>query len=408
MAQNFNNVDNISGITTYGALLLPFDISLVEEQAQTQTDPKEKTEQQGKILSALKIDNQTNVLQEAIREATNLTEKETLQQKLNNWTNLKSEISKNKNVKILSEYMQDKRNVDKLGSAFGVIGSKFSGIAVTQALIDGKITSKEARDYFFMGFAPAIGVQGSLMGYSGLSQMKEALSEGKIDVGAFVSGFRTALKGATDLKDMLTKKNTQASANIIEFDLTISHSTTYQSEVADRRVQSGQSLNEYVHNMPETFSVSCALQEGKRYSKAEFKAIIQEVRRRKEVVSLVLGDELFDNLILTDFSPNEDCTKSGMDYNLSFKKITRSDIDTSTEVTIQQAPKMLEQGSSLTIGSNGTNALSSDLSIGKEMKDLEKEYTTYFSHKEDKDGRIGSIARTLGDTLGWNTFINEE
>ena len=83
-------------------------------------------------------------------------------------------VKNNKNVKILAEYMQDKRNINKLGSAFGIIGSKFSGIAVVQALIDGKITSKEALDYLFMGFAPAIGIQGSLMGYSGLNQLKSA------------------------------------------------------------------------------------------------------------------------------------------------------------------------------------------------------------------------------------------
>ena len=363
---NGNTNANIEGISSYGALLLPFDLDLAEEQAQTQTDPKEKTSFMGKLKSAIK----------------------------NSKDNLSENIKQNKNVKILAEYMQDKRNIEKLGSAFGVVGSKFSGIAVTQAIIDGKITSKEARDYFFMGFAPAIGVQGSLMGYSGLSQMKDALTNGDINVGEFISGFRTTLKGATDLKDMLTKKNTISSANIIEFDLTISHNMTFQSEAADRRVQRGQSLNEYVHNMPDIFSVSCALQEGKRYSKAEFKAIIQEVRRKKEVVSLILGDELFDNLILTDFSPNEDCSKSGMDYTLSFKKINRSDIDTTTEVTIQQAPKTLEEDSSMTIG--GVGSLEGGKGLG--IKDvLDKETTDLLEPQKTEDGALKSSVLRFRD-----------
>lgn len=361
---NRNINANIEGISSYGALLLPFDLDLAEEQAQTQTDPKEKTSFMGKLKSAMK----------------------------NAKGNLSENIKQSKNVKILAEYMQDKRNIEKLGSAFGVVGSKFSGIAVTQAIIDGKITSKEARDYFFMGFAPAIGVQGSLMGYSGLSQMKDALKNGDINVGEFISGFRTVLKGATDLKDMLTKKNTISSANIIEFDLTVSHNMTFQSEAADRRVQNGQSLNEYVHNMPDIFNVSCALQEGKRYSKAEFKAIMQEVRRKKEVVSLILGDELFDNLILTDFSPNEDCTKSGMDYTLSFKKINRSDIDTTTEVTIQQAPKTLEEGNSMTIGSNGSLEGIKDV--------LDKETTDFLVPQRTEDGAIESMTYIFGKTTG--------
>ena len=43
-----------SNIITYGALLLPFDEKLTEEQAQTQTDPKEKTSFMGKLKSAIK------------------------------------------------------------------------------------------------------------------------------------------------------------------------------------------------------------------------------------------------------------------------------------------------------------------------------------------------------------------
>ena len=55
MTQNFNSKDiNAMGIRTYGALLLPFDEKLVEEQAQTQTNPKEKTSLIGKLKSAMK------------------------------------------------------------------------------------------------------------------------------------------------------------------------------------------------------------------------------------------------------------------------------------------------------------------------------------------------------------------
>ena len=323
--QTFNpseeaQINTRSDITSYGALILPFDLDLTDKQAEVQINPKEVTEQQGAIISAIENENQTGVLMQAIEDATDPEEQQQLQQKLDLWQNLKEEIRQNQNVKILVEYMQDKRNFEKLGTALSVIGSKFSGIAVTQALINGNIKPKEVLDYFFMGFAPAIGIQGSLMGYSGLNQIKEALFDGDIDVGAFFSGFRRTLQGATDLKDLMQKKNVQAAPDVVEFDLTISHNESYQSETPDRRVQSGQSLNEYVHNMPEIINVSCALQESKRYSKAEFRAILKYLRERKETVQLVLGDEIFDSLILTDFSPSHDCTKSGMDYNLSFKK----------------------------------------------------------------------------------------
>lgn len=307
---------NLSKIKTYGALILPFDAKELLDKNRPQTDPKTVNKFKGQLRSALNLSPNESLIKGA----------------------LKSPIQ---TFKTLSEYMKDERS--QMSKLTTIIGSKFSGIAVAQALANGKVTSKEALDYLFMGFAPALGIQGSLMGYSGLTQLKDALSSGSIDIGSFVNGFTRTLKGATDLVDMLNKKDGEKSGEIIEFDLTVSHTETYQSETPDRRVQSGQSLNEFIHNMPKTFDVQCALQEGKRYSKAEFRAIIELIRDRKEIVSLVLGDEIFDELVLTNFSPTNDCSKSGMDYSLSFKKITRSDIDTKTEVQISTKPEELGQ-----------------------------------------------------------------
>ena len=259
--------------------------------------------------------------------------------------------------------MTDNRN--KISGLMTTIGSKFSGVAVTQAIIDGKVSSQEALDYLFMGFAPALGVQGSLMGYSGLNQMKDAMAQGTINVGSFVSGFARTLKGITDFKDMTANKKNKKSANVIEFDLTTSHSETYQSETPDRRVQNGQSLNEFIHNMPETIEVQCSLQDGRRYSKAEFRAILKYLRDRKETVQLVLGDELFDSLVLTNFNPSHDCTRSGMDYSLSFKKIYRNDI-TTTEVTIQKVPIAMKDEDKIT--STTVGSLSSSSSGGSSNK----------------------------------------
>lgn len=397
MSTQFNysteaQINNRSDITTYGALILPFDLDLTNKQAEPQVDPKDVTKQQGAIISAIENENQTSALQQAIAEATDPEEQTELENKLNAWQEIKAEIRQNQNVKILTEYMQDKRNFEKFSSAIGIIGSKFSGIAITQAIINGSIKPREVLDYLFMGFAPAIGIQGSLMGYSGLNQIKDALFNGNIDVGAFISGFRRTLQGATDLKDMVQKQNVQSAADILEFDLTVSHNESYQSETPDRRVQSGQSLNEYIHNMPEIINISCALQEGKRYSKAEFRAIFKYIRERKETVQLVLGDELFDSLVLTDFSPSHDCSKSGMDYNLSFKKITRSDIETNKEVTIQKMPTKLETDTTTSVGRNSRSTIGK-LSTGKiSASDLPT--LADLSQKLDKD--MASVQRQFG------------
>ena len=377
ITQNDNLENRDVRVLTYGALILPYDIKLAKEENKPDTDPKDTTKKEGKIKSALK--KAGNATKNAITHP-------------------------GQSIKSLVKYMSDKRNIDKLGSTFGVIGDKFSGIAVAQAIMDGKVTSREALDYLFMGFAPALGVTGSLFGYSGIMQMKEALFNGRIDVGGFIYGFRTTLKGIVDLKDMITKGNVQKSANVLEFDLTISHSETYQSETPDRRVQSGQSLNEYVHNMPVTFEVQCALQEGKRYSKAEFRAILDNLRKSKMVVSLVLGDEIFDNLILTNFNPNHDCSKSGMDYTLSFKQILWGEIETDREVHVQTQPKLLDTDSSKTTSYGGLSSNSGnskvkmpDIKAPSVMDAVGGSVGEFINAK--KSGKGASILKTIRNNL---------
>ena len=314
----------MSKITTYGAILLPPDFDKSEDENSVKADPKEKTSFMGKVKSA--FSKAGDSVKNAVKHP-------------------------GETFKKLGNYMKDNRL--KIQGVMTTIGSKFSGIAVAQALSDGHVTTREALDYLFMGFAPALGIQGSLMGYSGLNQMKEALFDGSIDVGAFVNGFTRTLKGVTDFKDMITHRNTRSSKDIIEIDLTRSHSETYQSEVADRRVQLGMSLNEYCHNMPITFDIQCALQDGKRYSVPEFRAIMEMIRDKKKPVQLVLGDELFDSIMLTSFQPNNDCSKSGMDYTLSFKKIIQSDVDTNTEVKIVPRPETFDEDTTQTTTTGG-------------------------------------------------------
>lgn len=353
-----------SEITTYGALIIPFDL----DKTKPEINPKEATTFKGQLQSAL-----------------NMTTEPTIKDMLTNPT---------QTLGTLVDYMKDNRQ--KISEVVDTVTSKFSGIAVTQAIMNGEITTQEALDYLFMGFAPALGVQGSLMGYSGLNQMKDALSNGSINVGEFINGFSKTLQGLTDLKDIVSNKENQTTSNIILLDLTLSHNETYQSETPDRRVQSGQSLNEYVHNMPETIEVQCALQEDKRYSKAEFRAILKEIRKRKQTVSLVLGDEFFDNLVLTNFNPNHECTKSGMDYTLSFKHITLSKITSDTEVTIQPMPKqMLDDINSSSIGGLGTGGsvkmpnVNADVDLKKVGKDLKEAFVcTVKDFFEGEDGTI--------------------
>lgn len=320
MANNFTQND---GIKRYGALLIPLDKT---EENKPNNDAKEVTSFKGKLDTAYQ--KASGTITNAIQNP-----KETFDN--------------------CAKYFKDNRGLS-------TITSKFSGIAITQALIDGKITNQSALDYLFLGFAPALNQAGVALGYSGLNQLKDALANGTINVGALIQSVTKIQKGITDLKDNIANKEVNDKYNIIEFDLTISHNEVWQSETPDRRVQNGTTYSEVVHNLPPTFEIQAALNElNGNYSIGEFKRILEDLRNKKKLVKLVLGDEDIEDVILTSFAPTQDCTKSGMDYNLSFKRIQIGSINVDAEVTIQKIPSQLLVQENT--GSLGSSLAKSDL-----------------------------------------------
>lgn len=327
------------GNDTYGAIILPYTPKIFAPKV----DPKEKTSLMGKLTSAK--DKAIGALKNAVTNPT-------------------------QTFKDMSTYLYDHRSEMMNYVTNLQLTSKFSGIAVAQTIMNGKVTSKEALDYLFMGFVPALGATGSALGYSGLTQMKEALTDGSIDVGGLVKGFTRTQKGIVQLKDQLMGKTTQTKGDIIEFDLTISHNESYTSETPDRRVENGNTLSETVHNLPPTFDVSVALQDGKRYTHGEIRAIFTELRDKKVPVQLALGDEIFEDLVLTGFNPTNDCTKSGMDYNLSFKQITIGYVDLTQKIVIQKLPISTQQTSVSSGGIAGVSGVDSNIAMPSYKTDM--------------------------------------
>ena len=278
---------------TYGAISLPFTPAVFEPVV----DEEKATSLKGKLKTAF------NKTKDAVKGA---------------FTSPKETFEK------LTTYLSDERNMEKLKN--GAL-AKFSGIAVAQTLISGKVETKEALDYLFLGFAPALNVTATSLGYVGLTQMKDALANGTINVGSFVNGLSNSLKGVTDLKDQIQGKDTLTKSNLIEIDLTISHSETYQSETPDRRVESGNTMSETVHNLPLTIRMECAIEDGKRYKTSDLRAVFEELRNKKELVTVYLGEDTFEDMCLVSFEPNKDTTRSGFDYSLEFKQVNIGVVD---------------------------------------------------------------------------------
>ena len=298
---------------TYGAISLPFTPAVFEPVV----DEEKATSLKGKLKTAF------NKTKDAVKGA---------------FTSPKETFEK------LTTYLSDERNMEKLKN--GAL-AKFSGIAVAQTLISGKVETKEALDYLFLGFAPALNVTAASLGYVGLTQMKDALANGTINVGSFVNGLSTSLKGVTDLKDQIQGKDTLTKGNLIEIDLTISHSETYQSETPDRRVESGNTMSETVHNLPLTIRMECAIEDGKRYTTSDLRAVFEELRNKKELVTVYLGEDAFEDMCLVKFEPNKDTTRSGFDYSLEFKQVNIGIVDFQP-VNLQPTLKAIKEDVSTT------------------------------------------------------------
>lgn len=282
---------------TYAKLILPYNPT----DNEVSVNPKEKQSLKGKLTSSLK--KAGSAVKNAVKNP-------------------------GQTLGTLGKYMQ--QGQDK-------VLNKFSGIAMAQLMADGKITNKDALDYMFLGALPALNQTYAALGYSGVEQMKEALANGSINVGAFVNGFTKTLKSVTDLKNKVKNIDSFQAKNVIELDITYSHQEQYLSETGDRRVQEGFTWAEFVHNLPETFTLNCGIQDGKRYSVQEFKDILKMLRLKKMPFDIEIDEELTENVILQNFAPSREGATNGLEYVLEFKKVRIGTVETA-DITIQALP----------------------------------------------------------------------
>ena len=86
-------------------------------------------------------------------------------------------------------------------------------------------------------------------------------------------------------------------------------------------------MSETVHNLPLTIRMECAIEDGKRYTTSDLRAVFEELRNKKELVTVYLGDDTFEDMCLVSFEPNKDTTRSGFDYSLEFKQVNIGFVD---------------------------------------------------------------------------------
>ena len=301
---------------TYAKLILPYN----PVDQQVNTSPKAKMSLKGKLTSALS--NASNVVKNAVKNP-------------------------GQTMSNLGKYLQQNEDA---------IVNKFSGIAMGQLLVDGKVTNEAALDYLFLGAFPALNQTYTALGYTGISQMKTAMLDGTINVGNFVNGFTKTLKAVTDLKNKVKNIESFKEKNVIEIDIVYSHQEEYLSESGDRRVQEGMTWTEFIHNLPETFNLNCGLQDNKRYSVQEFKDLLRFLRMKKVPFSIEVDEELIENVILQNFQPSREGATNALDYILQLKKARVGNVE-SAEIVILPLPTTAEDSASGEGGTVGTGGL---------------------------------------------------
>ena len=205
------------------------------------------------------------------------------------------------------------------------IANKFSGIALTQLLKDGKITNDTAFDYLTQGFPKALNMTSIAMGFQSVEQLKNSLKNG-INVQQFITSFQNfggALSELTGLSE--TRKGVEG-FDVIELDAVLDDSRNYSAETPDRRVESGQTYQENIHNMPDIITLQCVLQDGRRYTGDEFEDILLNLRNRKIAINIILGDVTKESFVLTNFTPVREAM-GGYNYSLELKKIQVGSVD---------------------------------------------------------------------------------
>lgn len=215
-------------------------------------------------------------------------------------------------------------SISKGVSILDEVNSKFNVVGMTQLLRDGKVSSSDALNYMCTGLAPQLGFTSVAMGYQSVDALKSALSSGNLNVGQFFSSIGR-------FTDYLSEQTTLANINkeqVIFIDLVLAESFTKAAETAERRVQSGQTLTEFVHILPPFADLSCQFIEKVNYSKDEFEWQLDYLINKKMPITIQLGADEYPGYLLTKHNPVKDRPVNGYEYTLNFKKICVGSVET--------------------------------------------------------------------------------
>lgn len=201
---------------------------------------------------------------------------------------------------------------------------KYGVAALTMVINQRPVTNQMMLDSLFNGIAPALGITAGQMGFNSVMQMKAAVQAGNINVASFMNGLSGALDvvtgGATGLIDY-SKYGEE-----IPIDLTTSFSENHTMETPDRKVQSGQTYNEYYHILPLTLPFSGVIKDNKNFTAHEFADRLTEVADSLKPFTFRAGNKVYENYVFVNFQPARE-TENGIKFDAEIKYIQSGDVE---------------------------------------------------------------------------------
>ena len=201
---------------------------------------------------------------------------------------------------------------------------KYAVSALTMVINQRPVTNQMMLDSLFNGLAPALNITAAQTGFNSIMEMKSAIQAGNINVANFMQGLSNGLSIVTDT--MTGAQDYSKYGEEIVIDLLTEFTRAYIAETPDRRVQSGQTYNEYVHNLPLTLPFTGIIKDGLNYTAHEFADRLEQIMLSKEPFTFRAGTKIFENYVFTSFTPTTE-TESGVRFDAEIKFIQEGDVE---------------------------------------------------------------------------------
>jgi len=230
----------------------------------------------------------------------------------------------------ISNAKQKISNIDIKGMAKNItlqsateFTQKYAVGALTTIINNEPVTNQTMLDALFNGFAPALELTAFQSGYNSLMQMRTAVIGGNVNVPNFLTGLEQGLKLVENAKN---KIDYSKYGDEIVIDLTVEFARDEIIESADRRVESGQIYNEYIHNLPETLNIKGIVKNNKTYSCDEFCELLENVKIARRPFNFRAGNKIFENYVFTQFHPVTS-SEHFIEFDAQIKKFNSGSIE---------------------------------------------------------------------------------